>query len=191
MRSAHNSHSMPRSSCKLVALLQVRVLACRKAFSIWWHKLLGHVQEDEGHYTLFGDSVRSVSNFFCRFLLVAGKPINEPIVQHGPFVMNTKGKPKLYACILLILSVSHSQIGERYVSNWVSLAHWPAIAATSPAYLLTFFLSLQMRFIRHSMTFSRVSCKIQMMMYGSLEAEQLGWSSNIGSKVSNVECSPE
>lgn len=27
----------------------------------------------------------------CRFLLVAGKPIGEPIVQHGPFVMNTKG----------------------------------------------------------------------------------------------------
>ncbi|GAM26840.1 hypothetical protein SAMD00019534_100150, partial [Acytostelium subglobosum LB1] len=26
----------------------------------------------------------------CRFLLAAGKPINESIVQHGPFVMNTE-----------------------------------------------------------------------------------------------------
>lgn len=26
----------------------------------------------------------------ARFILVSGKPINEPIVQHGPFVMNTR-----------------------------------------------------------------------------------------------------
>lgn len=26
----------------------------------------------------------------ANFVLIAGKPINEPIVQHGPFVMNTK-----------------------------------------------------------------------------------------------------
>jgi redox-sensitive bicupin YhaK (pirin superfamily) len=25
----------------------------------------------------------------CRFVLIAGQPLNEPIVQRGPFVMNT------------------------------------------------------------------------------------------------------
>ena len=31
-----------------------------------------------------------------RFLLVAGQPIGEPIVQHGPFVMNTQVRPVIY-----------------------------------------------------------------------------------------------
>lgn len=26
----------------------------------------------------------------CRFVLIAGQPLNEPVVQHGPFVMNTR-----------------------------------------------------------------------------------------------------
>lgn len=37
-----------------------------------------------------GDQVKIVANTASRFILVAGKPINEPIVQYGPFVMNTE-----------------------------------------------------------------------------------------------------
>ncbi|MBS3823067.1 MAG: pirin family protein [Wenzhouxiangellaceae bacterium] len=38
-----------------------------------------------------GDSVLLAScTSGCRALLLAGKPINEPVVQHGPFVMNTR-----------------------------------------------------------------------------------------------------
>ena len=41
-----------------------------------------------------GDSVVASSDApsGMRFLLAAGRPIGEPIVQHGPFVMNTKAR---------------------------------------------------------------------------------------------------
>ena len=29
-------------------------------------------------------------NTACKVLVLQGKPINEPVVQHGPFVMNSK-----------------------------------------------------------------------------------------------------
>jgi redox-sensitive bicupin YhaK (pirin superfamily) len=36
-----------------------------------------------------GDIVRAYASDHVRFLLVSGKPLNEPIARYGPFVMNT------------------------------------------------------------------------------------------------------
>jgi len=50
----------------------------------------------DAHHTLIlssnghGLDFRNPSNNTdCRFVLIAGEPLNEPVVQHGPFVMNT------------------------------------------------------------------------------------------------------
>jgi quercetin 2,3-dioxygenase len=40
-----------------------------------------------------GDVVNvAAGNAPARFILVAGRPLKEPIVQYGPFVMNTKAE---------------------------------------------------------------------------------------------------
>lgn len=36
-----------------------------------------------------GEALEVTANEPCRLLLIAGKPLNEPIAQYGPFVMNT------------------------------------------------------------------------------------------------------
>ena len=38
------------------------------------------------------DGVTLVAQEDARLILVAGKPLNEPIVQYGPFVMNTQAQ---------------------------------------------------------------------------------------------------
>ena len=50
--------------------------------------------ESNAHHTLIlakGDSVyfKNEQSTPLHFVLIAGEPLNEPIVQHGPFVMNT------------------------------------------------------------------------------------------------------
>jgi redox-sensitive bicupin YhaK (pirin superfamily) len=52
-------------------------------------------QKGIAHHTLIlsqGDSLKfsNKSKSRLHFVLIAGKPLNEPIVQHGPFVMNTR-----------------------------------------------------------------------------------------------------
>ncbi len=37
-----------------------------------------------------GDEIQLSSDQGARVLLLAGKPLNEPIVQYGPFVMNSR-----------------------------------------------------------------------------------------------------
>lgn len=52
----------------------------------------------EAHHTLVlsnegtedGISVTTDAGTPCRFALICGQPLDEPIVQHGPFVMNTR-----------------------------------------------------------------------------------------------------
>jgi redox-sensitive bicupin YhaK (pirin superfamily) len=48
-------------------------------------KLMAILANDSG-----SDGVRITASEAARFILIAGKPLNEPIVQYGPFVMNTK-----------------------------------------------------------------------------------------------------
>lgn len=37
-----------------------------------------------------GEGVQIKSEGKARFVVLAGQPLNEPVVQHGPFVMNTR-----------------------------------------------------------------------------------------------------
>jgi quercetin 2,3-dioxygenase len=50
-----------------------------------------YVIKGELKITGFGN-IELATNNGCQFLLLAGKPINETIVQQGPFVMNTQSE---------------------------------------------------------------------------------------------------
>ncbi|KAG9143005.1 hypothetical protein Leryth_006269 [Lithospermum erythrorhizon] len=60
-----------------------------------------------------GLSVWNKSTKPLRFILVAGEPINEPIVQYGPFVMNTKAEIQQ-----AIEDYQHCKNGFENARNW-------------------------------------------------------------------------
>lgn len=54
----------------------------------------GRKDEEGEHGTCMvfgpGEAVQIKSEGKARFVVLAGQPLNEPVVQHGPFVMNTR-----------------------------------------------------------------------------------------------------
>lgn len=54
----------------------------------------GEARLRKGQLGVFGkgDALSMTWDEGCQFILVAAKPINEPIVQYGPFVMNTQAQ---------------------------------------------------------------------------------------------------
>ena len=59
--------------------------------------------------------VESSSTDGARFVLIAGQPIKEPIVQHGPFVMNTQ--EEIYATFM---DYQMGKNGFEKAHNWKS-----------------------------------------------------------------------
>lgn len=68
------------------------------------------VLNNEGNYI----PVESLSDD-THFVIIAGKPIKEPIVQHGPFVMNTQ--KEIYQAFS---DYQHSENGFEGAAEWVS-----------------------------------------------------------------------
>ena len=62
-----------------------------------------------------GLSISNMSNIPCRFLLIGGHPLNEPVVQYGPFVMNNKQE-----IIQAIEDYQHSKNGFKRAVGWSS-----------------------------------------------------------------------
>eukprot|EP00249_Psilotum_nudum_P014827 c25028_g1_i2 orf=359-1417(+) len=62
-----------------------------------------------------GLSVWNNSKNFCRFILVGGQPLNEPIFRHGPFVMNTREE-----IVQASLDYQNGRNGFERASSWHS-----------------------------------------------------------------------
>ncbi|KAF9303430.1 hypothetical protein BGZ74_003755 [Mortierella antarctica] len=76
--------------------------------------------EGKPHYTLTfskeGDTVKiETKDEDAHFMFIAGEPLNEPIVQHGPFVMNTR--EEIYETFQ---DYQQGQNGFERASNWKS-----------------------------------------------------------------------
>jgi len=54
------------------------------------HKKLEVIEKGDLAILDEGDAISLIANADSRFLLIAGRPLNEPIERAGPFVMNTK-----------------------------------------------------------------------------------------------------
>jgi redox-sensitive bicupin YhaK (pirin superfamily) len=61
----------------------------------------------EGHMAILdnkGDFIKAFSKLKAKAILIAGEPLNEPIEQYGPFVMNTREE--------IIATIKEYQSGE-------------------------------------------------------------------------------
>ncbi|KAK7097970.1 pirin-like isoform X2 [Littorina saxatilis] len=85
-KGSHLSQPIPAGWNSFIYILEGSALFGREAKQ----------EVGEAHYTLTlnqdGDrlDVFNKDSDVCHFVLVAGQPLNEPVVQHGPFVMNTQ-----------------------------------------------------------------------------------------------------
>lgn len=75
-------HDIPASHNAFIQLYRGSIRICDQQLAAPCMVILDNPKDSEG--------VRIMASADSRYLVVAGKPLNEPIEQYGPFVMNTK-----------------------------------------------------------------------------------------------------